>query len=138
MYIPNGENFFIIEKSELYKNTIEIKFDFVNSVDLVNLYLILKSYMLSNDFYVINIATSFINIEDKQIISTKENYNFLKNINYTEFCEWVKFKINRDKEYNVKNKIYSLLLMFESSIINFKKEKFNKEDVLQDLKPKYP
>jgi hypothetical protein len=28
--------------------------------------------------------------------------------------------------------------MFESSIINFKKEKFNKEDVLQDLKPKYP
>ena len=80
--IPQNENkYFLIEKSADWKTSIEVKFDFFEPINQLNLLLIIKSYALNKRYYVHSCAIR-VHKKDKKDIITLHNtrIRFIKNM----------------------------------------------------------
>lgn len=126
-----------IEKSKIWNYAISISFKLDENIDYVNLYFILKSYALNTIFVVHSIGTSFYDLNDKMIITQKENAGYIKKMNFEVFVDWVNYRIKNDWEYNTSKTFYNFLLFFEKDLITLNNKKYNCE-VLLYLKPIYP
>lgn len=137
--IPQNKiNFFIIEKSNDWANSIDIKIKIKEEIDFLNLFLIIKSFVNNIEFFCFKITTIIIK-EDQDLIVTENLFlNHFSKINYWEFEKWMIEKISIDLKYIEDDKnFYGLRIIFSKDIINSLNKKYNCE-VLNFLKPKFP
>jgi len=134
----NSKSDFIIYKSNEWINSIDIEFNPKEEVDILNLYLIVKSFIKNIEFFCYKMAT-IVKKEDEDIIITE---NLLMNqfmkMSYWDFENWIIDKLHIDSKYMEENKcLYSIRLSFQKKIIEGLNKKYG-EDVLKYLKPIYP
>lgn len=136
--IPKNENeFFKIEKSETWSFCIEIFFNMREEIIYSNLYLTILSYAKDDFFLATHIGCSFKTKNDKKIITDNINIKKIKNQNYYEFLDWIKFRIEKDWKYDMEESFYSILIFFEKTTCEMRNEK-EKIDCLKFLKPIFP
>ncbi len=133
----NSTSFFQIKCDERWKYTIEIKFSIEEEIDYLNLFLIIKSYVYNEVCLAYAIGTSFQDVNSKRIVTENENIKKIRKMDFLYFCEWINFRITKDSEYEKKDSFYSILIMFEQSIVVIKNTEMNLK-VLEILKPVYP
>ena len=56
----NNKSFFIIQKSDNWINSIDVKINVKEEIDILNLFLIIKSYIKNIEFYCYRLATVVI------------------------------------------------------------------------------
>jgi hypothetical protein len=84
--IPQSENkFFNIKKSKVYKNSLEISFDPLKETDILNLFLILKSYVNNLIYIPNNFLITIENVGEKEFIAFNTNIVEFKNLKYFSF-----------------------------------------------------
>lgn len=116
----NENKIFIIRKFKNWNWSIEVKFDWYDEINLYNLFLIIKCYVL--DINIICYAISIIRFdkEEKMIISEILKINKFKKISFFDFKEWIENKLIVDSKYNVKDEFVSFVFHFEKNIIILK------------------
>lgn len=122
----NDTSFFEIKKKKDYKNCIEILFDIEKDVDLINFFLILKSFVLNIKYMPIRILITLKENQENFNVVLNKDINFFKKIGYNNFVKWFTEQIENDKQYVKKNSVYSYIIIF-----NTKKD-------LEDITPLYP
>lgn len=133
----NNKSFFIIQKNKNWNNCIEIKFNLEEDIDYLNLYFILKSYILNYINPVYAIAICYIDINNKLIIAQKEYNVFIKKMSYISFIEWINYRVNNDWKYEKSENFMSILLMFDKNLTILNNSKY-KTDTLKLFVPIYP
>ena len=134
----NNKSDFVISKSNEWINSIDIEFNPKEEIDILNLFLIVKSFIKNIEFFCYKMAT-IIKKENEDIIITE---NLLMNqfmkMSYWDFENWIIDKLHIDSKYMEEDKcLYSIRLSFQKKIIEGLNKKYN-EDVLKYLKPIYP
>jgi hypothetical protein len=134
----NNKSDFIISKSNEWINSIDIEFNPKEEIDILNLFLIVKSFIKNIEFFCYKMAT-IIKKENEDIIITE---NLLMNqfmrMSYWDFENWIIDKLHIDSKYMEEDKcLYSIRLSFQKKIIEGLNKKYD-EDVLKYLKPIYP
>lgn len=126
----NNKVNFKIKKSIFIKNCIEIKIIPFSEVDMINLYLIIKSYV-SNLIYVsVNIFTYVNNKNDNGFIVYNSNITEFKNLSYYGFFKWFYEQSSEDWKYIKEDGEYYFMINYTIEIFDM--------DLLDYLKPKYP
>ncbi len=134
--IPQNEKiYFKIEKSN-FKYSIDIKFDISKEINYINLFFIIKSFFYTNICKATLLKTSFINNNDKLIITQSENILNFKNISFEEFINWINFRIQNDWEYEIKSNLYSITILFDKKTVILR-ENIEKIEIMSNLKPNY-
>jgi len=134
----NNKSDFVISKSNEWINSIDIEFNPKEEIDILNLFLIVKSFIKNIEFFCYKMAT-IIKKENEDIIITE---NLLMNqfmkMSYWDFENWIIDKLHIDSKYMEEDKcLYSIRLSFQKKIIEGLNKKYD-EDVLKYLKPIYP
>ena len=134
----NNKSDFIISKSNEWINSIDVEFNPKEEIDILNLFLIVKSFIKNIEFFCYKMAT-IIKKENEDIIITE---NLLMNqfmkMSYWDFENWIIDKLHIDSKYMEEEEcLYSIRLSFQKKIIEGLNKKYN-EDVLKYLKPIYP
>lgn len=70
--------------------------------------------------------------KDKIMIFERESIIKIKKIKYHEFYDWINWRIDKDKSYEVTHKFYCILISFNNVILK------EKNIDLNSLKPIYP
>lgn len=133
----NNDKFFSIKKYDKWRYSLEIKFETVENLNYLNLFFILKSFVLNKEYPPYAICTSFTK-ENKHIISQKESITWFKNIDYYDFIDWINFKILHDSKYEPTENFYAIILIFSKDFIIVKEKENKIEDILSKIKPIYP
>lgn len=95
----------------------------------MNLFLLLKSYILSTNLIVYKMYIIISNVENENILIYKNiNIYLLHKINFMEFYEWYKKNFEYDYEYIKKHEISGIRIVYI---------KIEKEDV-DNIYPIYP
>lgn len=128
----NKIKYFIIKKYEEWEWCIELKFDFYDDIDLINLFLITKSFINDLNIICYSISINYLDKEDKIIVSDVLRVNKFKKMSFIDFEDWYETKMDLDSKYNVKNEYISFIFHFEKSIILLKKIDLN------EVSPIYP
>jgi hypothetical protein len=134
----NKESFYQIEKSKEWKNSIDIKIK-QEEKNIVNLFMILKSYSKNLEFFCFKIMSIIEKKEEKETLIT-ENFhiNFIQKASIIDFENWFISRINYDKKYISKiEDLHGFRICFQKDIIKGLDLKYEK-DVLKYLKPIYP
>ena len=137
--IPQNKNrYFKIEKSKEWSNCIDV-LTWKEEVDILNLFLIIKSYIKNMEFYCYKMCVIILKKELKDTIITENMMlNYFIKINYWEFETWFMDRLHNDLKYvTEKEDLYGFRIVFQSKIIEGLNKKYN-EDVLEILKPAYP
>lgn len=136
--IPQNErlNYSINEYAE-WKYAIQIKFSLTKPLNYLNLFLIIKSYVLNNKIPPHALCTVFKK-ENQNIITQKENVSWFIGADYYAFCEWINFRVLSDKKYNESEQFYSLVLLFPKGLLLLKNKEEGITNILRLLKPNYP
>ena len=137
--IPQNKNkYFKIEKSKEWPNCIDV-LTWKEEVDILNLFLIIKSYIRNMEFYCYKMCVVILKKELKDTIITENMMlNYFIKINYWEFETWFMDRLHNDLKYvTEKEDLYGFRIVFQSKIIEGLNKKYN-EDVLEVLKPVYP
>lgn len=134
----NKDKCFKIEKSEEWSNCIDI-LTWKEEIDILNLFLIIKSYIRNMEFYCYKMSVIILKKELKDTIITENMMlNYFIKINYWEFENWFMDRLHNDLKYvTEKEDLYGFRIVFQSKIIEGLNKKYN-EDVLKILKPVYP
>lgn len=137
--IPQNElQYFIIKKSKNWKNSIDIEFDIKKDIDILNLFIIIKSYIKNIEFFCFKICTIVKKNDDEIFITENLMINQFIKMSYWDFEKWLLEKIYSESKYISDNKdLYAITLSFQKKIIDGLNLKYNK-DVLEYLKPIYP
>ena len=124
---------FIINASNTWKNSIDIIFNPEEEVNVINLFLILKSYLLSNQPKIKSIYSICYNIdsEKKNLISKSINVYMMNRLNFDDFYNWYYEQYEDDYEYIKTSQNYGFRLVFYS-------QSLKDENSLLFLKPNYP
>lgn len=118
------EKSFNIKKNN-WKNSLDIIFDNDDDINLINLFLILKSYLLSNKIIVEKMYIIIKNLEFDFIIVYKNvNVYEMYKLNINEFVIWYNMNLNNEYEYIKKSEICGIRFVF------YKLD--------NDIYPKYP
>ena len=134
----NDKNYFEIEKSKNWLNSIDIKIKIKEEIDFLNLFLIMKSFIKNVEFFCYKMRTIIIKEDEDVIITENLLINQFINMSYWDFEKWIVDKINIDDKYVTDNKdFYGIRLVFSKKIIENLNKKY-KIDTLEYLKPKYP
>lgn len=113
------------------KNTLEIEIKPFESVDMINLYLIIKSYSCNLIYISFNLHVLIKNFGEKEFIAHTVNVNFFKNTSFSSFSFWFYEQLKNDWKYlNQPNSNYYFLFTYPVLL-------FDKGEI-QYLKPKYP
>lgn len=137
--IPQNKNkYFIIEKSKEWSNCIDILTS-KEEIDVLNLFLIIKSYIRNMQFYCYKMSVIIVKKELKDTIITENMMlNYFLKASYWEFENWFMDRLHNDLKYiTQKEDLYGFRIVFQSKIIEGLNKKYN-EDVLKILKPIYP
>ena len=137
--IPQNKNkYFIIEKSKEWPNCIDILTS-KEEIDVLNLFLIIKSYIRNMQFYCYKMSVIIVKKESKDTIITENMMlNYFLKASYWEFENWFMDRLHNDLKYiTQKEDLYGFRIVFQSKIIEGLNKKYN-EDVLEILKPVYP
>ena len=134
----NKDRYFKIEKSEEWSNSIDV-LTWKEEIDILNLFLIIKSYIRNMEFYCYKMCVIILKKELKDTIITENMMlNYFIKINYWEFEAWFIDRLYNDLKYvTEKEDLYGFRIVFQSKIIEGLNKKYN-EDVLEILKPAYP
>ena len=137
--IPQNElQCFIIKKSKNWKNSIDVEFDIKKDIDILNLFIIIKSYIKNIEFFCFKMSTIVKKNDDEIFITENLMINQFIKISYWDFEKWLLEKIYSESKYISDNKdLYAITLSFQKKIIDGLNLKYNK-DVLEYLKPIYP
>lgn len=137
--IPQNElQYFIIKKSKNWKNSIDIEFDIKKDIDILNLFIIIKSYIKNIEFFCFKMSTIVKKNDDEIFITENLMMNQFIRMSYWDFEKWLLEKIYSESKYISDNKdLYAIMLSFQKKIIDGLNLKYNK-DVLEYLKPIYP
>ena len=137
--IPQNElQYFIIKKSKNWKNSIDIEFDIKKDIDILNLFIIIKSYIKNIEFFCFKMSTIVKKNDDEIFITENLMMNQFIRMSYWDFEKWLLEKIYSESKYISDNKdLYAITLSFQKKIIDGLNLKYNK-DVLEYLKPIYP
>ena len=137
--IPQNKNkYFMIEKSKEWAYCIDILTS-KEEIDILNLFLIIKSYIRNMEFYCYKMSVIIIKKELKDTIITENMMlNYFIKVSYWEFENWFMDRLHNDLKYvTQKEDLYGFRIVFQSKIIEGLNKKYN-EDVLEVLKPVYP
>ena len=134
----NKDKYFKIEKSKEWSNSIDV-LTWKEEIDILNLFLIIKSYIRNMEFYCYKMCVIILKKESKDTIITENMMlNYFTKINYWEFEAWFIDRLHNDLKYvTEKEDLYGFRIVFQSKIIEGLNKKYN-EDVLEILKPAYP
>ena len=134
----NKDKYFKIEKSKEWSNSIDV-LTWKEEIDILNLFLIIKSYIRNMEFYCYKMCVIILKKELKDTIITENMMlNYFIKINYWEFEAWFIDRLHNDLKYvTEKEDLYGFRIVFQSKIIEGLNKKYN-EDVLEILKPAYP
>ena len=134
----NKTKCFKIETSEEWSNCIDI-LTWKEEIDILNLFLIIKSYIRNMEFYCYKMSVIILKKELKDTIITENMMlNYFIKINYWEFENWFMDRLHNDLKYvTEKEDLYGFRIVFQSKIIEGLNKKYN-GDVLKILKPIYP
>ena len=137
--IPQNElQYFIIKKSKNWKNSIDIEFDIKKDIDILNLFIIIKSYIKNIEFFCFKMSTIVKKNDDEIFITENLMMNQFIKMSYWDFEKWLLEKIYSESKYISDNKdLYAITLSFQKKIVDGLNLKYNK-DVLEYLKPIYP
>jgi hypothetical protein len=131
----NEHEFFTIEKFNLWKHSIIVKFKISDKINYLNLFFILKSYVYYKKLPPYAICTAF-KIKDDVIITQKTNIDWFLNIDYFMFKDWLEFRIKHDDKYNDKSEFFGIIFIYSKDLLSiYTKDQF---DILNILRPKYP
>ena len=137
--IPQNKNkYFMIEKSKEWAYCIDILIS-KEEIDILNLFLIIKSYIRNMEFYCYKMSVIIIKKELKDTIITENMMlNYFIKVSYWEFENWFMDRLHNDLKYvTQKEDLYGFRIVFQSKVIEGLNKKYN-EDVLEILKPIYP
>ena len=129
---------FNISKSKTWKNSIDIGFNIKEEIDILNLFIIVKSYIKNIEFFCFKMSTVIKKKEEDIFITENLMLNQFIKMSYWEFEKWLLEKIHYDSKYISDDKdLYAITIFFQSKIIEGLNLKY-KKDVLNILKPIYP
>jgi len=137
--IPQNKNrYFKIEKSKEWSNCIDVLTS-KEEIDILNLFLIIKSYIKNMEFYCYKMSIIIVKKElNDTIITENMMLNYFIKTSYWEFENWFIDRLHNDLKYiTEKEDLYGFRIVFQSKIIEGLNKKYN-EDVLEILKPIYP
>ena len=114
----NDKNFFIIKKNK-WNYSIDIIFTDSLNFNNKNLFLILKSYFLTDRVYVSSMYYILSNLENSDIFFTYRKINNKKIIkmSFSEFFLWFDDFLEIDKEYIKSYEFHGFRIIFHSNSI---------------------
>lgn len=129
--IPQNENsYFVIKKSNILKHSINIEINPFEQVDLINLYIIIKSFA-SNIIYIPrNMLIVIKNVNEKEIIAKNINIDEFKNIKFYAFYKWFLDELQENWKYIKTSCQYIFIITFPIDVFN--------RELLEFLEPQYP
>jgi hypothetical protein len=122
----NKNTFFHISLSKDYSNSIEIAFKHDEEIDLLNLYIIIKSFTLNLQYLPKQILITVKNLNQPSFVTYNGNISFFKILTFNKFIQWFLDQLKHDELYISTFGIYSYTISFETS-----------KDI-STLKPIYP
>lgn len=140
--IPQNKiKFFDINIKCAWKNSLDIVFDPFDEIMLLNLFLILKSYLNENlpkikQVYTISYKLNLDEKNQENLIFRSINVLMLKKFEFEEFSNWYFNKFEEDYEYIKSDYKYGFRLVFFSESLNT--SNFSLVNKLHMLKPIYP
>lgn len=130
---------FEIIKSKDWSNSIDILIDTKEEIDILNLFIILKSYVKSIEFYCFKVCIILKKEKNDTIVLENVLINFINKFNFLEFESWFIKKLTDDEKYiNNKEDLYGFRLSFQEKIIRGLEKKYNIKDIENFIKPIYP
>lgn len=133
----NSFCYFEIKKSEKWSNSLEISLNPYEKINMENLYHIIMSYIKNEEIVCISIAFAW-NTNKNLIVVENIRARKIKNLDISEFSNWILFRIFNDKKYDPeKIGFISILLTFNKKIIEKLNLNENKEilDYYRPMKP---
>ena len=114
----NNKNFFIIKKN-FWNYSIDIIICDSMNFSSQNLFLIFKSYFLTNRVYISSMYHILSNSENSNIFFTYKKINIKKfyKMSYADFLMWFDDFIESDKEYIKLYDFYGFRILFHSNSI---------------------
>jgi hypothetical protein len=125
----NSNSFYIINKSLLIKNCIEIEISHKENFDISNLYAIIKSYTNNLIYLPANVFTLIKN-NDNSFIASNFNTNEIKDLSFFAFSKLINFQFKKDWEYIKRDGSYYILISYPIEIFDI--------NLLKFIKPIYP
>lgn len=129
--IPQNSNtFFVINENTFFTNSLSIKIEPYEDVDIINLYLIIKSYC-SNLIYIPSKLFIIVkNPNQKEFLAWNSSVSEFKNITYYGFIDWFYNQLHKDWEYIHKDGEYFFVFTYPIKVFDI--------NLLSTIKPKYP
>lgn len=127
--IPLNENSYYIIKKGDWSSTIDILLSNYLNFNILNLFMIIKSYFNEQHFYVEDIYLIISKEDNFSIIFKKIDYDVIKSCTYDEFLIFFEKIIYSEKEYLKNYKYLGFKIIFNKTCPIFKDNK---------IYPKYP
>jgi hypothetical protein len=134
----NSSDFFDITTEEKWKYTIIVKFNIAKSINKLNLFFIIKSYLTNNVVKAHTICTAVKTEDGLLIITQKDNILKFKNMDYYMFLEWINFRIEVDSRYTQKDTFYAIFIFFSKPLCDLNNKLYKQKNILEYLRPNYP
>lgn len=129
--IPQNRGcYFDISKSRRLKNTIEIRVAPYEEVDILNLYLVIKSYASNLIYPPSYFLISIRDPNQKEFIVYNSNIREFKNISYYGFEKWFYTRLHHDWQYLKKASEYFFMFTYPLNLFD--------ASLISHIKPIYP
>lgn len=112
------------------EHSIEIVINLAESLNILNFYLILKSYASSVVYPPYMFFSSIKNENEKEFIASAIDMNNFKNMSYLSFLSWYWYRFDSDRTYMKKNCEYSFIISYPINIFD--------RGLIKYLRPIYP
>lgn len=126
----NLNTYFVISKSLNMKDSIEIKIQPYEDIDMLNLYLMIKSYIMNVIYVSSNFFIIVKNKNEKEFIACNVSTNELKNLSYYGFINWFYDELHNDWKYIKDDGEYFFIITYPMDIFD--------KDLITFLRPRYP
>lgn len=112
--IPQNETSFFIIKKGNWEGSLDILFNHMEELNILNLYIILKSYFYSESYLINFFLVISLNIEDERKISKYHNIEIkkIKKMSFFDFKMFYDSLYDNDFSYIKKNEYYGFRIVF--------------------------
>ena len=127
-------SFLTIKKSEAFSYTLDLCTDFFDpKLDLVNLFLAIKSFLEEDSLIIKKLVTTTITSQDLRVVTDSFQISLLKSLTFDNFRQWFQQRLLMDWKYTKFSEDYVISLMFDRNSL-----KGDMEINWHKLKPIYP